>query len=78
MSDVIEAFLVVTGFKEREALPQSLRSLKPNSARSSGEWVFGNDPRLWNELQNVPHGIPHPLPRLVSLQRCSFAQSKAA
>ncbi|TSE00866.1 hypothetical protein C1D09_031890 [Mesorhizobium intechi] len=78
MSGVIEAFLVVIGFEEREALPRSLHPLKPNSAWSSGECVFGNDPRLWNELQNVPHGIPHPLPRLVSLQRCSFAHSKAA
>ncbi|BCG97429.1 hypothetical protein MesoLj131a_62930 [Mesorhizobium sp. 131-2-1] len=78
MSDVIEAFLVVIGFEEREALPRSLHPLKPNSARSSSEWVFGNEPRRWNALQNVQWDISHLLPRLVSLQRCSFAQSKAA
>ncbi|CCV09163.1 hypothetical protein MESS2_870016 [Mesorhizobium metallidurans STM 2683] len=44
MSDVIEAFLVVIGFEEPETLPRSLHPLKPNSAWSSGEWVFGIGP----------------------------------
>lgn len=78
MSGVIEAFLLVIGFEEREALPRSLHPLKPNSAWSSSEWVFGNEPRRWNKLHNMPHGIPHLLPRLVSQQRCSLAHSKAA
>lgn len=78
MSDVIEAFLVVTGFEEPETLPRSLPPLKPNSAWSSSEWVFGIGPRRWTELQNLQWGISHLLPRLVSQQRCSLAHSKAA
>lgn len=78
MSEVIEAALEVIGFDEREALPSSLPPLKPNSARTSSEWVFGNEPRRWNELQDVQWDISHLLPRLVSQQRCSLAQSKAA
>ncbi|ANN60907.1 hypothetical protein EFV37_32990 [Mesorhizobium loti] len=78
MSGVIEAFLVVIGFEEREALPRSLHPLKPNSAWSSGECVFGIGPRRWTELQNLQWGISHLFPRLVSLQRRSLAQSKVA
>ncbi|UVK48989.1 hypothetical protein BPNPMPFG_006642 (plasmid) [Mesorhizobium sp. AR07] len=78
MSDVIEALLVVTGFEEPETLPRSLHPLKPNSAWSSGGSVFGNEPRLWNELQNVQWDISHLLPPLVTQQRCSLARSKDA
>ncbi|OBP78281.1 hypothetical protein BAE42_29460 [Mesorhizobium loti] len=78
MTGVIAAFFEVIGFKEGEALPRSLRPLKPNSAWSSGEWVCGNEPRRWNALQNVQWDISHLLPRLVSQQRCSLAHSKAA
>ncbi|QKC98916.1 hypothetical protein EB231_33180 [Mesorhizobium sp. NZP2298] len=78
MSEVIEAFLEVIGFDEREALPRSLPPLKPNSAWTSSEWGFGNEPRRWNELQDVQWDISHLLPRLVSLQRRSIAQLKAA
>ncbi|BCG76030.1 hypothetical protein MesoLj113a_71880 [Mesorhizobium sp. 113-1-2] len=79
MSDVIEVFLeVMIGFEEREAPPRSLPPLKPNSAWSSSEWVFGNEPRWCNELQNVQWDISHLLPRLVGQQRRSLAQSKAA
>ncbi|OBP80080.1 hypothetical protein [Mesorhizobium loti] len=78
MSDVIEAFLVVTGVEEREALPHSLPPLKPNSAWNSGDWVFGIEPRQWTEMQNMQWDISHLLPRLVGQQRRSRAQSKAA
>ncbi|BCG82945.1 hypothetical protein MesoLj113b_64870 [Mesorhizobium sp. 113-3-3] len=78
MSDVIEAFLVMTGFEELEHLPRSLPTLKPNSAWGSGEWVFGNEPRWWNELQDVQWVISHLMPCLLSQQRCSLAHSKAA
>ncbi|PDQ22627.1 hypothetical protein CN311_02675 [Mesorhizobium sanjuanii] len=78
MSGVIKGFPVVIGFEEPDALPRSLRSQKPSSAWSSGEWVFGNEPRRWNALQNVQWDISHLLPRLVSQHRCSFARSKAA
>lgn len=78
MSEVIGAFLEVIGFDEREALPRSLPPLKPNSACTSSEWGFGNEPRRWNELQNLQWDISHLLPRLVSQQRCCLAHSKAA
>lgn len=78
MSDVMEAFLVVIGFEELEALPRSPQPLKPNSAWSSSERVFGNEPRRWNALQNVQWDISHLLPRLVSQQRCPLAHSEAA
>lgn len=78
MSGEIEAFLLVIGFEEREALPRSLHPLKPSSAWSSSEWVCGIEPRRWNAQQNVQWDISHLLPRLVSQQRCSLAHSKAA
>lgn len=78
MSDVIVVFLAMIGFEEPETLPRSLPPLKPNSAWSSGEWVFGIGTRRRYELQNVQWDISHLLPRLVSQQRCSLAQSKAA
>lgn len=78
MSDVIEAFLVVIDFKEPEGLPRSLHPLKPNSAWSSGECVFGIGPRRWTELQNLQWGISPLLPRLVSQQRRALARRKVA
>ncbi|PBB95642.1 hypothetical protein [Mesorhizobium sp. WSM3862] len=78
MSDVMAAFLVVTGFEEPETLPHRFHPPKPDSAWSSAERVFRIRPRRWNELESVRRIISHLLPRLRSRHRCSIAHSKAA
>ena len=54
MGYVMETLHVMTGAEDREDFARGLRSLKGKTAWSSGEWVFGNERRRWNGLQNVP------------------------
>lgn len=59
MGYVMEALHVMTGAEDREAFARGLRHLKERTAWSSGEWVFGEERRRWNGLQNVPADIRH-------------------
>ncbi len=57
MGYVMEALHIMTGAEERDAFARGLRLLKGRTAWSSGEWVFGDERRRWNGLQNVPSDI---------------------
>ena len=57
MGYVMEALHISTGAEDRDSFAQGLRHLKGRTAWSSGEWVFGNERRRWNGLQNVPADV---------------------
>jgi DGQHR domain-containing protein len=59
MGYVMEALHVMTGAEDREAFARGLRLLKGRTAWTSGEWVFGDERRRWNGLQNVPSDVRH-------------------
>ena len=57
MGYVMEALHVMTGAEDRDAFKVGLRLLVGQTAWSEGEWVFENERRRWNGLQNVPADI---------------------
>jgi DGQHR domain-containing protein len=57
MGYVMEALHVTIGAEDREAFARGLRPLKSKTAWTSGEWVFGQERRRWNGLQNVASDI---------------------
>ncbi len=59
MGYVMEALHVITGAEERDAFARGLCHLKGRTAWTSGEWVFGEERRPWNGLQNVSSDIRH-------------------
>ncbi len=78
MGYVMEALHVMTGAEDREAFARILRLLKPRTAWSSGEWIFGGETRRWNGLQNVPADIRQLSLYLVSELKRTGAEAAAA
>ncbi len=54
---VMEEIHAMTGASERDEFTKTLRLLKGRTAWSEGEWVFGQERRRWNGLQNVPADV---------------------
>ncbi|WP_062223430.1 DGQHR domain-containing protein DpdB [Aureimonas sp. D3] len=78
MGYVMEALHVMTGAEDRESFARGLRLLQPKTAWSSGEWVFGEERRRWNGLQNVPSDIRQLSLYLVGELKRALPQAEAA
>ena len=74
---VMEALHVMTGAEDREAFARGLRPPKARTAWSSGEWVFGDERRPRNGLQNVPSDIRRLSLYLVGESRRTLTDAEA-
>lgn len=57
MGYVMEEIHALTGATDRDEFTRTLRLLKGRTAWSEGEWIFGQERRRWNGLQNVPADV---------------------
>ena len=57
MGYVMEELHAATGATDRDEFARGLRLLKGRTAWSEGEWIFGQERRRWNGLQNVPADV---------------------
>lgn len=78
MGYVMEALHVMTGAEDRESFARGLRALHGHTAWSDGEWVFGEERRRWNGLQNVPADIRQLSLHLVQVLKRSLPRAEAA
>ncbi len=76
MGYVMEELQASTGAVTREEFANGLRLLKGRTAWSEGEWVFGEERRRWNGLQNVPADVRQLSMHLVQELRRALARQK--
>ena len=57
MGYVMETLHAMIGAEDRHDFSRGLRRIKGHTAWTSGEWVFGEERRQWNGLQNVPSDV---------------------
>ncbi len=76
MGYAMEELHASTGAATREEFANGLRLLKGRTAWSEGEWVFGEERRRWNGLQNVPADVRQLSMHLVQELRRALACQK--
>lgn len=76
MGYAMEELHASTGAATREEFANGLRLLKGRTAWSEGEWVFGEERRRWNGLQNVPADVRQLSMHLVQELRRALARQK--
>ena len=74
---VMEALHVMTGAEDRKAFARDLRRPKARTVWNSGEWVFGDERRPWNGLQNATSAIRRLSLYLVGESRSTLTNAEA-
>jgi hypothetical protein len=74
---VMKALHVMTSAEDRGAFARGLRPTKALTAWNSGEWVFGDERRPRNGLQNAPSSIRRLSLYLVDESRPTLTDAEA-